>query len=707
MRKSTLFYASAVCLITAAVLAALLTEWYPLERVEARLYDARLRLRPTPSASSVVIVGIDEESVKHIGPLPWPRAYISFMTRRLHEYGAKVIGIDLLYSQRDFNPALTAIQDIIKRIRSELRTQQRDNVVEIFTALLEAEKKLDNDALFASSLAEARNVVLPLSLLFTEARDGDPASDRSAALERNALPQPLDGAPEGTAMIAPLKSFTQRALALGHVNRFPDRDGIVRSEALFVNYQGRAVPSFSLQVLLASAGLDVRQISVTRHELRAGALSIPIDASGRLLVSFDGERPFTYVSFSEVAKGAVPAETFADKIVLLGYRAASGGTLVRTPHGETMPGIELTARAVTAMLSGAQPLRPPWARFAEAAGILFFGLLWALLIPRLKPDFGALVILASVSVWSGAAVWLFAGSGYWLRIAPFLALGFFCLLPLVFMQRPSEAEPEEAPETDVIENGYLRLVVGGRTDTGRVREHNEDSLCVEKTLGLLAVADGIGGHTSGEVASTMALEALREDLKRDEEDAEESDNYSNNGYAPATRRLGAAVRYANRTVYETAQQTPRWRRMGTTLAAVLVRGDRLSIAHVGDSRVYLVRSGVIEQLTDDHSLIQPSMKHVLTKALGIGAEVEADLTELTLSDGDIVLLCTDGLSAMIADSALAAAVATDRDPFKVCTRLITAANKSGGRDNITVIVAYVYRRSTAPHIVTAKGAPDE
>lgn len=706
MKKSTLFYVLTVCLMTAAVLAALLVEWYPLERLESRLYDGRLRLLQTsaPASSPVVIVGIDEESIRHIGPLPWPRAYVAFMIRRLHEYGAKVIGIELLYSQRDFNPALAAIQDIIKRLRSELLTPQKDKVVEIVTALLEAEKKLDNDALFASSLAEAKNVVLPLVL--TPNGGGDSSADTSALVRDNSLPLQLAGAPAAEGVIAPLREFTEKALALGHVNHFPDRDGIVRTEALFVAYGDRAVPSLGLQMALGYLDQNIHNVSVTRHVLTAGPLAVPVDAAGRLLVSFASAPPFTYVSFADVAKGGVPAETFKGKIVLLGYRAIPGGIVLRTPQGDTATGIELTAQVISTLLSGPPLVRPSWALPAEAAGLVLFGLFWALLIPRFRPGIGALIILISSAVWSAAAVGLFI-DGYWVKMAPFLILAVLCLLPLIIMRRPAASEPEGFPETDVIESAGLRLVVGARTDTGIVRDHNEDAFCVERGLGLLAVADGIGGHASGEVASTMALDALREHLAATEGDGKGADNYTDNGYSPATRLLGASVRHANRTIYETAQQTPRWQKMGTTLAAALVRDDRVSIAHVGDSRVYLVRSGVVEQLTDDHSLVQPSMRHVLTRALGVGAEVEADLTELSLAEGDVIILCTDGLSAMITEGELQAAVTADRDPFKVCTRLIATANRHGGRDNVTVIVAYVYKRSAAPHTVSAKGAPHE
>ncbi len=165
---------------------------------------------------------------------------------------------------------------------------------------------------------------------------------------------------------------------------------------------------------------------------------------------------------------------------------------------------------------------------------------------------------------------------------------------------------------------------------------------------------------------------------------------------------------ANLAVFEAAQSSPQLKGMGTTIAAVLMIGNKLSIAHIGDSRVYLLRLGNMEQLTDDHSIVneqvkrdiitkkeaaKSNIKNLLTKALGISSEVEADLNELTLFDGDILLLCSDGLNTMLTDESILKIISLAKSPGDACEFLINAANEKGGKDNITVIVGYIKKKN--------------
>ena len=135
----------------------------------------------------------------------------------------------------------------------------------------------------------------------------------------------------------------------------------------------------------------------------------------------------------------------------------------------------------------------------------------------------------------------------------------------------------------------MRVIAHGKTDKGLVRKENEDAFCIEEDLGLLAIADGMGGHASGEVASKMAIEILKESLEKEGQ--------------PLPGRLSSGVKLANRTIYEAAQSQSQLNGMGTTLTALQLNGNRLSIAHIGDSRAYLIRGGVIEQITDDHTIV--------------------------------------------------------------------------------------------------------
>ncbi|MGH2888011.1 MAG: Stp1/IreP family PP2C-type Ser/Thr phosphatase, partial [Solirubrobacteraceae bacterium] len=223
-----------------------------------------------------------------------------------------------------------------------------------------------------------------------------------------------------------------------------------------------------------------------------------------------------------------------------------------------------------------------------------------------------------------------------------------------------------------------------RTDTGRQRRDNEDSAFVRAPL--FVVADGMGGAQAGEVASALAVEQFQEQLP-DEGSAEE--------------RLSARIRAANRRIYELSRAEHEHAGMGTTLTAVYVDVDALAVAHVGDSRAYIFRDGELARLTEDHSLVgelvrqgklteeqaeEHPQRSIITRALGIEADVEVDTRSYPGRAGDIVLLCSDGLTSMISEDQVTAVLAAEPDLDRAARRLIDAANNSGGRDNITVVL---------------------
>lgn len=251
----------------------------------------------------------------------------------------------------------------------------------------------------------------------------------------------------------------------------------------------------------------------------------------------------------------------------------------------------------------------------------------------------------------------------------------------------------------------MKLHVAAQTDRGLVRPNNEDNFFTDINQGLLAVADGMGGHASGEIASKIAIDVLRNYFQQAGEGklSLKGPGYDET-YADRTNQLYCAIQLANEAIYEAAQGNPSLRGMGTTLAAISIQGKKLSIAHVGDSRVYLIRAGSIEQLTDDHTLVYEQFKreliskeeaesstirHVLTRALGIAPSVDVDLGEMTLANGDVLILCSDGLSEMISDQEILVTATSLHDPSTTCRRLIDRANESGGKDNITVIAGYL------------------
>jgi serine/threonine protein phosphatase PrpC len=235
----------------------------------------------------------------------------------------------------------------------------------------------------------------------------------------------------------------------------------------------------------------------------------------------------------------------------------------------------------------------------------------------------------------------------------------------------------------------------GETDVGKRRQLNEDSIFSGD--GLFIVCDGMGGHKAGEVASKLATEAIASFVKRSGDDPELTWPY---GFDPRVsydaNRLLTAMKLANRIVYRKAMSSDDYSGMGTTVVAMLCSPGRAEITYgsVGDSRLYLIRGGTMTQLTTDDSwvnLVSPGdtsmMKNVLTKALGAREDVEFEVVARPLEPGDVLLLCSDGLTNMLTDAAIVeTVVAHGNDVEAACRQLIANANAQGGRDNVSVLL---------------------
>jgi serine/threonine protein phosphatase PrpC len=250
----------------------------------------------------------------------------------------------------------------------------------------------------------------------------------------------------------------------------------------------------------------------------------------------------------------------------------------------------------------------------------------------------------------------------------------------------------------------MRIQAGVATDVGKVREGNEDAYLVEPPL--YAVADGMGGHRGGEVASQLALQTIAESFRR--------------GEIPFSDQ----VQRANRAVFERSGADRKVAGMGTTLTAALIDGDLAHLAHVGDSRAYLLRAGALRMLTDDHTLVNRMVKageiteaeaevhphrNVLTRSLGTESDVDVDEWDVGLLEGDRILLCSDGLTGMLAEDQVKAILeSTLGAPQEAADRLVRAANNAGGIDNITVVVLDVTEGETdRPPSVVGAEAPGE
>ncbi|MDH4107266.1 MAG: Stp1/IreP family PP2C-type Ser/Thr phosphatase [Gammaproteobacteria bacterium] len=249
------------------------------------------------------------------------------------------------------------------------------------------------------------------------------------------------------------------------------------------------------------------------------------------------------------------------------------------------------------------------------------------------------------------------------------------------------------------------------TDTGRVREHNEDAIGSDPDVGLMVLADGMGGYNAGEVASGIAVQTITDLAREGAAREERNDVDPTTGWMRQTIVLRDAVARANKIIFQTAQSQSHCEGMGTTLVAAMFYDNRVSIAHVGDSRAYRVRGDRFERLTMDHSLLQELVdrgfysqeeaqrstnRNYVTRALGVEPTVEVEVQEFEVVPGDVYLLCSDGLPDMVEDDDIHLTIRTFNASLDVVgQQLVQLTNDHGGRDNVSIMLAQVVQPFTA------------
>lgn len=246
----------------------------------------------------------------------------------------------------------------------------------------------------------------------------------------------------------------------------------------------------------------------------------------------------------------------------------------------------------------------------------------------------------------------------------------------------------------------LRVDIAGVSDVGRLRSRNEDAIDWDARLGLAMVADGMGGSRGGDIAAATALRSIREDLRRALADAQRRSSVL--GREARASLVAELVRRANRLVRDSAAGDDRLNGMGTTLVLALLGPDFLTVAHVGDSRLYRLRADKLERLTDDHSMVQEMVdrgqmdrqqaarsrhRNIITRALGIGRDVTVDVAHHPFEPGDLYLLCSDGLTNMVSEADIAATLSAHAHSLQSAAHnAVDLANARGGRDNVSVVL---------------------
>ena len=247
-----------------------------------------------------------------------------------------------------------------------------------------------------------------------------------------------------------------------------------------------------------------------------------------------------------------------------------------------------------------------------------------------------------------------------------------------------------------------KIQLYGQTDTGSVRDHNEDAIGCNDNIALAVLADGMGGHRSGEMASAITVSTVLEVTTNKVKNINPDDANNGRGYSAESQIIHEAVSLANKKVYDSSEANTQYRGMGTTVVVVLFYDNRFTVAHVGDSRLYRLRDGELEQLTRDHTLVQELIdrdyytpeqarnslnKNLITRAVGIDSKVQIDIQEDIAMVNDVYLLCSDGVTDMIEDDLIKSAmIENSQNLEKAASEIIRLANEHGGKDNISALL---------------------
>ncbi|MBI3297751.1 MAG: CHASE2 domain-containing protein [Elusimicrobia bacterium] len=444
-----------------------------LEGLELKAYDARSQLRVDLEPSSeVVIVAIDDDSITRLGRWPWPRTRLAEMLEKLKAAGPRVIGLDILYTEPERNPALAELETMKAKyleLIGERKVSQRG--VEFEAEFAAAAERLDTDKHLLAALTTTQNVVLPMFFLETgEARGAKPpelpaALSSSTVSARLSADAGIDHTIEATKATYPLPPFVETSAGVGHVNIYPDLDGVVRRETLVVKYGSQYFPSYALTLVARSLGLSPEEVTVVPgRSITVGKIEVPLDDEQSMLVTFNGpERTFRYYPFYEVLEGKIPADVFKDKIVILGPSAQGVGAVYVTPVAKSLPSVEFIANVIENILNRRFLGRPVWAADAELGAIAVMGLFVMLILPRLRALVGAFVTVVLLAGLFVGGSWAFKVRGEWIKVvypAFLLGVGYVVIVTKRFFTTERGKELVEASQVDT--NKMLGLTFQGQ-----------------------------------------------------------------------------------------------------------------------------------------------------------------------------------------------------------------------------------------------------
>ncbi|MEN8244333.1 MAG: serine/threonine-protein kinase [Thermodesulfobacteriota bacterium] len=429
-----------------------------LDTLELKYYDVMMKFRGQPeSPSKIVMVDIDDASIEKLGRWPWPRSLVAEGLNRINAGNPKVIGLNLLLTEPETSEGLAELETIEAMIAGELGDNMGASGDKLLHAVRDAKSKLDNDKKLTEALNASGNVILPF--FFREAavtRQGneEPEDAVVAAAIQNIRREEDDIVPQGDEIVLPIEAFYNAAAGVGHFNLAYDQDGTARRERLVYAYNGLYFPSYTLRLATSYLNLELADLSLDLGAVvRLGSLvDIPTTLYSELLVSFKGPGgSFKQYSFFDVINDKIPSSVFHNKLVLVSPSAAGIMNPLSTSTDPAMPVGEFSAQTIWAILNKQFVQKPLWADMAELLMILFFGLVIALLLPRLKALVAGVVFVSILFVLLFGSIYLFVSSGMWVPSAyPLLeiVLGYIGVVSLSYFATETSKEKVEGESAE-------------------------------------------------------------------------------------------------------------------------------------------------------------------------------------------------------------------------------------------------------------------
>jgi CHASE2 domain-containing sensor protein len=438
-----------------------------MQSLERKAYDLGVLASSRTPSDKIAVIAIDEQSIANLGRWPWPRAIHAKMLDVLAAGHPKVIGYTAFFFEPQVDAGLAYIQKIAEllgnsRLEDTSDPGKRADLAKLGSLLQEAEQNLDNDQELSKSIANANDVLLPMFFELGEPR-GKPDHELPDYVLRNDLTNVKDPGGMGDsplpamAVLAPIPVLGSKALAIGHLNSYPDVDGAIRTEPLVVNYYNQYYPSLSLMLAAKSLNLGPQDIHINLGEgVQLGNLKIATDPALRMHTYFykdrDGHPAFPVDSFYDVLTGKIPADKYRDKIVLIGASAAGIGSLQVTPISSGMAPVVTLANSVSSILKGDFFVTPDWAGLAQIGVFLLVTLYLVLLLPRLTAATGAAITATMFTALIVAHFVLMTTQAMWLQLmlpASLLLVGHLLLTTKRYLmtergKQKSDAESAES-----------------------------------------------------------------------------------------------------------------------------------------------------------------------------------------------------------------------------------------------------------------------